>query len=621
MATGNNVNHISVLPVYVVTENLVRQAYAKFFYQPLRSSADRPALGEFNADTSSALVIVNRPRSAQQQLIYNSALCSVTAASAQIERSQPGSLFVSGSVTQLCGITRDFTFRSSSSAPYLKQNHHSTVTPVVTDSTIRSQFLPLAQTKSAAVIIEQESTTTNIGLSRISTTKMASDRLIGFDSPQTVYDDKNAIQFNGSNQYLTTPTAPFAFGSANFTVEAFVYLNAMPTSDAWPTAYASHMVLATVGTVNLVDGIGFIIGATKLIVQNNDTQYASTPHGMAPNTVYHIAFVRNGNNVSFYVNGEAKGSVAFNVSAGTGASGWIGSETGQGAFFNGKISNLRIVHNTAVYTAAFAMPQGQLTNIANTALLTCRSTTFIDLSNNAYTITAVNSPTITTVGVYLPGAFSVTLVAILGLNGYGVGTVSVPVSLNDNRIEIIGAGPLQVGSYKMTQRYTTVITQSNNATRATSDHVANEFTEPVFVYVLTPPSVRAAYQFVASPDKNGIAATVDTQTVTVSSAYTRSSLPPNAFSITYGNRALTRHNVSITQVNCSVLGQKRSPDVIEKLVVVNDLASIKATLIFVNTGANAGASTSATAAPYGTAAVFVPGDGQLAVGSNSEFWY
>lgn len=167
--------------------------------------------------------------------------------------------------------------------------------------------------------------------------------------------------FNGSS-YLTAPATIMAFGGNNFTVEGWVYLLAMPTVDTWPTNYASNMVLIESGTAGLGDGFSCIIGATKLFLQNNDTQYlSSATHGMVINKWYHLAYVRNGNTVYFYVNGAAAGTVAFAVNAGTGAYTWIGCETGQGAFLNGYISNLRVVNGVVVYNGNFTPSTTPLT--------------------------------------------------------------------------------------------------------------------------------------------------------------------------------------------------------------------------------------------------------------------
>jgi len=217
------------------------------------------------------------------------------------------------------------------------------------------------------------------------------------------YDTTWSNYFSGSSQYLSIPgNNIFNFGSSNWTVEGWVYLNAMPTSDAWPTNWSLHMVMAEVGTPSAGDGISCIIGQTKLIIQSNDTQYAGTAHGMTTATWYHLSYVRNGNFIYFYVNGVNVGSVAFSGSVGTGSTTYIGCETGEGAYLNGYISNLRIVKGTALYTSAFTVPTSPLTAISGTSLLTCQSNQFIDNSTNAFTITPAGTPAVQSFSPFAP---------------------------------------------------------------------------------------------------------------------------------------------------------------------------------------------------------------------------
>jgi len=166
--------------------------------------------------------------------------------------------------------------------------------------------------------------------------------------------NSGSLQFNGSTDYLMIPGNPiFNLGTSDWTVEAWVYLNALPTSDAWPTNFSQHMVLIGEGTASQGDGFCCIIGQTKLLVQNNDTQFASSgTHGMAINTWYHLAFVRSSGTIIFYVNGASTGSVAFSASLGTGAYTFIGCETAQGAYLNGYIDDLRF-SRVARYTGPY----------------------------------------------------------------------------------------------------------------------------------------------------------------------------------------------------------------------------------------------------------------------------
>ena len=146
-------------------------------------------------------------------------------------------------------------------------------------------------------------------------------------------------------------------GTADWTVEAWVYLNALPTSDAWPTNYTLHMVLFGTGTPATADGTDCIIGATKLLIQINDTQYASTNvHNMAINTWYYLTYVRFNNTMTFYVNGTSLGTVTGIPTNGTGSGTYVGCETGEGAFLNGYIDELRFSRFARYISPYFPLP-------------------------------------------------------------------------------------------------------------------------------------------------------------------------------------------------------------------------------------------------------------------------
>jgi hypothetical protein len=161
------------------------------------------------------------------------------------------------------------------------------------------------------------------------------------------------MYFDGSGDYLRASSSIMALSSNNFTAEVWIYLNALPTTDNWPTSWSSTMVILCVGSATTADGFNFIIGSTQMFVQNNDTKYGTATHGLTTNAWFHLAYVRISNTIYFYVNGIQKGSVAFSGAIGTGAYTWIGAETGEGAYFNGYISDLRLINGTALYTANF----------------------------------------------------------------------------------------------------------------------------------------------------------------------------------------------------------------------------------------------------------------------------
>jgi hypothetical protein len=170
-----------------------------------------------------------------------------------------------------------------------------------------------------------------------------------------------SIRFNGSTDYLYIPgNTVLNFTSANWTVEAWVYLSALPTSDAWPASYSQLMVLVGVGSPTLADGMCCLIGQTRLSIQSSDVQYSGDTHGLTINTWNYLAYVRNGTSIYFYVNNILRGSAAFSGSIGTGSGTYVGCETGEGAFLNGYIQDLRITKGVArAFSVAIDLTQSR----------------------------------------------------------------------------------------------------------------------------------------------------------------------------------------------------------------------------------------------------------------------
>lgn len=208
------------------------------------------------------------------------------------------------------------------------------------------------------------------------------------------YGESWSNYFDGNGDYLRLPASAMALTNSNFTIEMWVYLIALPTSDAWPGSWSSTGTLVAVGSASTSDGFNCIIGSTQMFVQNNDTKFGSALHGMTTNRWYHLAYVRSGNTITFFVNGVSVGSTAFSGNVGTGAWTWIASETGEGSYINGYISNLRVVRGTALYTSTFTPSTTPLQPIAGTILLTCKDSNFVDDSTNLFAITRFGDATV-----------------------------------------------------------------------------------------------------------------------------------------------------------------------------------------------------------------------------------
>jgi hypothetical protein len=200
-----------------------------------------------------------------------------------------------------------------------------------------------------------------------------------------------SAQFNGSSQYLTIPSnSAFAFGTGDFTVETWVYLSSAP---------GDYAVIDCAGTGQF----GFIITGTDIVAYASvDEAYIFTSV-VSASEWHHIAFCRVGTTLTCYLDGVSVGTPAtssydfispdtFNIGRNPGAN---------NSYFNGYISNLRMVKGTAVYTAPFTPPTQPLTAITGTSLLlnTYYGSNFlVDGSTNNFTVTnngSVTSNTLT----------------------------------------------------------------------------------------------------------------------------------------------------------------------------------------------------------------------------------
>jgi Concanavalin A-like lectin/glucanases superfamily len=195
---------------------------------------------------------------------------------------------------------------------------------------------------------------------------------------------------------------------SNLTVEAWVYLYVMPTSNNWTTGVSVMFGVAS----TLTNGIHFVIGLNNLFIVVNNTSYVGYPHNMIAATWYHVAYVINNGVTTIYVNGVSLGSQSnlpanitisytYNAYLGTGA-------TTVGYGLNGYISNLRVLKAIAVYTGNFTPSittpltnsQSTVTNVnaitgASTSLLLQSSIT-TDSSTNAFTLTKTGTPALNT---------------------------------------------------------------------------------------------------------------------------------------------------------------------------------------------------------------------------------
>jgi hypothetical protein len=219
--------------------------------------------------------------------------------------------------------------------------------------------------------------------------------------------------FDGSGDYLTFPAAAAtAFGTNNFTIEAWVY----------PTTSGTFRYLFDNRNSGQTTNWAFYLTSGNQIEWFTGSAGITGSGGtITANTWNHVAYTRSGTTGRLFLNGAQVGSGtdSTNYSVSSTIS-YIASRYSATEQFSGSFSNLRIVNGTAVYTSAFTPPTAPLTAITNTSLLTCQSNRFRDASANNFTITRNGDVRVTKDSPFLPTAAYST--STIGGSGYFDGT-------------------------------------------------------------------------------------------------------------------------------------------------------------------------------------------------------
>ena len=197
-------------------------------------------------------------------------------------------------------------------------------------------------------------------------------------------DNTGSVYFDGNGDYLSLAASnDFDFGSGDFTIEGFFYKT---TTTTLQTLLCSSRYYTSGNNGNWILRI---TDANNIAFASyngqSDEEYTNFSASTSVNTWYHFALVRSGtgsNQTKFYLNGALAGSMTVSKSlSDAGNNGLrIGEESDNGPgnnFWNGYLSNIRIIKGTALYTSDFVVPASPLTNVTNTKLLCCQSTTSV----------------------------------------------------------------------------------------------------------------------------------------------------------------------------------------------------------------------------------------------------
>lgn len=175
-----------------------------------------------------------------------------------------------------------------------------------------------------------------------------------------------SVEFDGSGDYLSAPTSSdFSFGTGDFTVECWFTKNALSHAGIWQiSSTSSGLQSANYGTTL---ALGYQSGVMQIYGAGNST---TASHSIVTGKFYHAAYVRSSGVSKLYIDGTEiiSQSDTTNYSH---TNMVIGGYYTTSYLHAGKISNLRVVKGTAVYTSNFTPPTAPLTAVTNTKLLAC----------------------------------------------------------------------------------------------------------------------------------------------------------------------------------------------------------------------------------------------------------
>jgi len=194
------------------------------------------------------------------------------------------------------------------------------------------------------------------------------------NTPYVDFDDDDGL--NGA------PDSDLSIGTSAFTIEYWVYLDNAPGTGS--PSYARMFQLDGPSGNSDSKNLQITINPSTKAVQvwAYDGSIAVTIGGSTnmQNAWHHVAVVRDSNQLmTLFIDGTSEGTQSNATQSFDPNSGSprvrIGSyDNGEtNGVFNGKISNLRVLVGTALYTSNFTTPNPPLTNITNTKLLCCQS--------------------------------------------------------------------------------------------------------------------------------------------------------------------------------------------------------------------------------------------------------
>jgi len=181
-----------------------------------------------------------------------------------------------------------------------------------------------------------------------------------------------------SSSYLSVAdSSSLRFGSANFTIEAWIYRTA---------SGATHTIACKGSSTGPTGWVFQISSGDKLVFIDTSTSITGTT-SLAANTWYYVAVVRAGtgsNQTTLYVNGVSDGTGTSATTFSQTDAMRIGTDRSAANGFSGYVSNLRLSNTNLTISST---PTTPLTALGSTIFLSCGYNRFVDGSTLSSAIT------------------------------------------------------------------------------------------------------------------------------------------------------------------------------------------------------------------------------------------
>jgi hypothetical protein len=244
--------------------------------------------------------------------------------------------------------------------------------------------------------------TGKISIVKLHTKALSSSRLLSnFNSLKNRFGYTfGSMTFNDTQSaYLISNSSDYAFGTNDFTVEAF--FKSATSSDS----FAGIVSLRNNDTYN--NGVNINLQSantsTPLIEFSAGDNYLT--YTASNDEWYHVAISRTGGTSSLFVNGELFNEVADTLSYGNNDL-VVGRyhTTVNDYYFNGLISNVRVINGTGLYTGTFSIPSVQLSGTYSDTkfLITSQEVNPTKDMTGLHSVTASNIGWTSSLPVFIP---------------------------------------------------------------------------------------------------------------------------------------------------------------------------------------------------------------------------